>query len=42
MIVIAAMIVGALTSASWVAPKPWCYIFSLAAWSLFIWIRSVN
>ena len=42
MIILAAMIVGALTSAAWVAPRPWCYAISLVAWGLFVWIRSVN
>jgi hypothetical protein len=41
MIVITAMAVGALTSAAWIAPRPWCYWFIGLANLLFIMIKRV-
>ena len=42
MIIIAAMVVGAMTSAAWVAPKPFYAPISFVAWLLFLWIRSAK
>lgn len=39
MTIFLAMITGALTSAAWIAPKPYCYYFVAAATVLFIVIR---
>lgn len=37
-----AMLIGALTSAAWVAPRPWCFVLSLVAWLMFVWIKGAN
>lgn len=42
MIITLAMLIGALTSAAWVAPKPFCYIISFVAWILFVYIRRMQ
>jgi len=34
-----AMIAGALTSAAWVAPQPWCYVYALVASIFFVLVR---
>lgn len=39
MIVACAMLIGAMTSAAWVAPRPYCDFISFVAWLLFVWIR---
>lgn len=42
MIVAIAMLIGALTSAAWITPLPYCDFISLAAWVLFVYVRHVN
>jgi hypothetical protein len=37
-----AMITGALTSAAWLAPKPYCYYFVAGATVLFVVIKGAN
>jgi len=42
MMVALAMLTGALTSAAWIAPKPYCYYFVAAATVLFVVIKGAN
>ena len=41
MIVLSAMLMGALANASWVAPKPWCYVMQVLVVLIFVMIRRV-
>jgi hypothetical protein len=42
MITFLAMIAGALTSAAWVAPQPWCYGYALIASVFFVAVRRMQ
>lgn len=42
MIIVLAMLIGALTSAAWVATRPLCYVISFLAWALFVIVRYVQ
>jgi hypothetical protein len=35
------MLVGAFTSAAWIAPRPWCWVLQFLAAALFIAIKMV-
>ena len=37
-----AMTAGALTSAAWIAPRPVCYLYALAASVFFVLVRSAQ
>lgn len=37
-----AMLTGAMTSAAWVAPRPWCFLLGLLAFGLFSWVRIIQ
>ena len=37
-----AMLTGALTSAAWIAPSPWCYWYVAGATVLFVLIKGAS
>lgn len=42
MTIFLAMLTGALTSAAWIAPKPYCFYFVAIATVLFIVIKGAH
>lgn len=42
MTVVYAMICGALTSAAWIAPRPWCWLYGSIASFFFVVVRRAN